>query len=287
MLTADSLARFAGLLADRSRAGICLALLDRRAWTAGELARHVGVTRSTASEHLNALVAAGLLAEERQGRHRYLRLADAETAQLVEDLAAAVGLPERPSSLRTVRAATQLAAARTCYDHLAGALGVAVFDALVHRELLDVRHGLVLTDAGRIWFTDFAGAAALHPASGRPLLRTCLDWTERRSHLGGALAAAVCNELFHRAWITRSTPHRAVTVTPEGSRALRDILGLDTHPLHRQKPPADGRPADQDSGRRRGRPQRVRHPAQSAQHHPAPATVVGRVGEAAAPVSDQ
>jgi DNA-binding transcriptional ArsR family regulator len=232
--TADSLARFAGVLADRSRAAICLALLDGRAWTAGELARHAGVTRSTASEHLTLLVAAGLLAEERQGRHRYLRLADDQTAQLVEDLAAATGVPDRPSSLRTVRASRQLAVARTCYDHLAGALGVALFDALVDRALVGVRDGLVLTPAGRTWFVDLAGPDVLHQAGRRPLLRTCLDWTERRSHLGGVLGAALHAQLLHRAWLTRGAEHRAVTVTTEGGRALAELLGLDVHALGRQ-----------------------------------------------------
>ncbi len=187
MLTADSLARFAAVLADRSRAGICLALLDRRAWTAGELARHVGVARSTASEHLNVLVSAGLLAEERQGRHRYLRLADPQTAQLVEDLAAAVGVPGRPASLRAARAAGQLAAARTCYDHLAGVLGVSLFDALVDAELINTRNGLALTCSGRVWFADLAGAGALRPCGTRPLVRTPV-WTGPN---GAATSAAL------------------------------------------------------------------------------------------------
>jgi len=237
VLTADSLARFAGVLADRSRAAICLALLDGRAWTAGELARHIGVARSTASEHLTLLVAANLLTEERQGRHRYLRLADAQTAQLVEDLAAAVGITGQPSSLRSVREGHRLAAARTCYDHLAGALGVALYDALVDRGFVDVRHGLVLSSAGRAWFTDLAGAAALRSAGDRPLLRTCLDWTERRHHLGGSLAATLCSQLLERTWITTTTAQpRAVTVTPAGARALDDILGLDLQAITREQP---------------------------------------------------
>ncbi|HUG84053.1 MAG TPA: metalloregulator ArsR/SmtB family transcription factor, partial [Euzebya sp.] len=203
-MTAESVARFAGVLADRSRTAMCLALLDRRAWTAGELARHVGVARSTASAHLTVLVQAGLLIEERQGRHRYVRLADAEMAQLVEDLAATVGEPRRPTSLRTVRADWHLAMARTCYDHLAGALGVGLFDALVRAQLISVDDGLVLTDSGRAWFIDLAGDAALQPVGGRPLLRTCLDWTERRSHLGGILGAELCHQLVERSWITRA-----------------------------------------------------------------------------------
>jgi DNA-binding transcriptional ArsR family regulator len=224
-VTAASIARFAGLLADRSRVAMCLALLDGRAWTAGELGNHAGVARSTATEHLNLLVDAGLLAEERQGRHRYVRLANPELAQLVEDLAAAVGQAERPQSLRAVRASERLSAARTCYDHLAGGLGVALFDGLVAAGLIDVSDGLVFTTAGRTWFTDLTGAA-LEPSRSRPLLRTCLDWTERRPHLGGALGAALCTELVERNWIVRSPDNRAVTITAAGSRALSDLLAI-------------------------------------------------------------
>lgn len=230
MPTADSLAQLAAVLADRSRAAMCLALLDGRAWTAGELAQHAGVTRSTASAHLTVLVTAGLLSELRQGRHRYLRLADDQTAQLVEDLAAVVVVPDQPSSLRAVRASQQLTAARTCYDHLAGALGVALFDALVDRALVGVRDGLVVTPAGRSWFVDLAGPDVLHQTR-RPLLRTCLDWTERRNHLGGALGAALCTQMLQRGWLTRTQQHRAVTITPAGSRALADLLDLDAYAL--------------------------------------------------------
>lgn len=227
VLSAESLAEFAGLLADRSRASMCLALLDGRAWTAGELASHAGVGRSTASEHLTILVGAGLLAEQRQGRHRYVRLAGPQVAQLIEDLATAVGEPDRPTSLRTVRAARHLAAGRTCYDHLAGHLGVVLFDGLVDGALIAVHDGLVLTPAGRVWFTEVVGDPALHPGGSRPLLRTCLDWTERRNHLGGALGAALCHEFTERAWITRTPAHRAVTLTPVGTQALADLLKVN------------------------------------------------------------
>lgn len=227
MTSAESMARFASVLAERSRAAICLALLDGRAWTAGELARHVGVAPSTTSDHLTILVGAGLLTEERQGRHRYVRMADPGAAQLVEDLAAAVGEVDRPSSLRTARAAGQLAAARTCYDHLAGALGVALFDALVHAELIDQRRGLALTIAGHAWFSDLVGEAALSAVGRRPLLRTCLDWTERRNHLGGALGAILCSELHSRAWIVRSAANRSVSLTLAGRDGLRELVGLN------------------------------------------------------------
>lgn len=190
---AHPLARLIGLVADETRAACLLALLDGRAWTAGELARHAGVAASTLSEHLGKLVAGGLLTEERQGRHRYVRLADARVAQLVEDLAAQVapgGDAVRPRNLRESTAGSAMARGRTCYDHLAGRLGIAVTDALTARELLRQDTGFALTDAGVAWF-DSAGIR-LDRTSRRPLARACLDWTERRPHLAGVAGAALC-----------------------------------------------------------------------------------------------
>jgi DNA-binding transcriptional ArsR family regulator len=225
ILQPESLARFAAMLADRSRAAMCLALMDGRAWTAGELARYAGVTAPTASEHLTQLVQAGLLAEERQGRHRFLRLAGPEIARLIEDLAAVAGQPAQARSLRTVRAAADMAAARTCYDHLAGTLGVWLFDAMVANELLSTADGLALTAAGRSWFTDLAGPDALRPPRSRPLVRTCLDWTERNSHLAGALGAVLCQQFLGRSWVRTCPGSRAVRVTTEGESAIGELLG--------------------------------------------------------------
>ncbi|MFG2100224.1 ArsR/SmtB family transcription factor [Micromonospora echinaurantiaca] len=219
-----ALARLAGLLADRTRASFCLALLDGRAWTAGELARAAAVAPSTASEHLDRLVAGGLLVEERQGRHRYLRLAGPSVAQLVEDLAGHTPGAARPArSLRAVRADAALAYARTCYDHLAGRLGVLLRDTMLARGLLDERAGLTLTPAGRDWL---GGLDVPVAAPGRrPLLRDCLDWTERRPHLAGTLGAALCGRLFDLGWLTRGAG-RAVRLTPAGAPALAGALGL-------------------------------------------------------------
>jgi DNA-binding transcriptional ArsR family regulator len=227
ILSPESVARFASMLADRSRAAMCLALLDGRAWTAGELARHAGIAAPTASEHLNQLVQAGLLTEERQGRHRYVRLAGPEIARLIEDLAVAAGQPAPARSLRTVRASEDLAAARTCYDHLAGALGVWLFDAMVADGLLSTADGLALTTAGRSWFTDLAGPDALRPARSRPLARTCLDWTERRSHLAGTLGAVLYQQLLSRSWLRPCRGSRAVRITPEGELAIGELLGAE------------------------------------------------------------
>lgn len=222
-----SVARLAGLLADRTRASFCLALLDGRAWTAGGLARAAGVAPSTASEHLDQLVAGGLLAEERQGRRRYLRLAGAPAARLIEDLAAHAEPTAAPvRSLRAANASRALALARTCYDHLAGRLGVAVADAMASRGLLDRSAGLALTEPGLRWLGELGVDVPSLRGARRPLVRDCLDWTERRPHLAGAAGAAVCQRFFDTGWIVRAGATRAVRLTASGQNGLRDTLGL-------------------------------------------------------------
>ncbi|MFF9349753.1 ArsR/SmtB family transcription factor [Streptomyces sp. NPDC014734] len=225
---APRLAALAALLADDTRAAFCLALLDGRAWTAGELARHASVAPSTASEHLGKLVAGGLLAEERQGRHRYLRLADERAAHLVEDLAARVVPASRagaPRSLGAAGADSALARGRTCYDHLAGRIGIAITDAMSARGLLERDTGFALTPDGVGWFTDLG--IVLEPRSRRPLVRGCLDWTERRPHLAGLAGAALCRHALDARWCVRIGTGRAVRATAAGERALREHLGIE------------------------------------------------------------
>ncbi|SDP48970.1 transcriptional regulator, ArsR family [Streptomyces sp. cf386] len=228
---APQLARLAALIADETRAACLLALLDGRAWTAGELARHAGVAASTLSEHLGKLVAGGLLTEERQGRHRYVRLADARVAQLVEDLAAQVSpsVTVRPRNLRESSAGSAMARGRTCYDHLAGRLGIAVTDALTARGLLRQDTGFALTDAGVGWFG--AVGIRLDRTGRRPLARGCLDWTERRPHLAGVAGAALCRHVLEVGWCVRIGSERAVKVTDTGERALFELLAIETRAL--------------------------------------------------------
>ncbi|MEV0786187.1 winged helix-turn-helix domain-containing protein [Streptomyces sp. NPDC050423] len=224
---APRLAALAGLLADETRATFCLALLDGRAWTAGELARHASVAPSTASEHLGRLVAGGLLAEERQGRHRYLRLAGEQVAHLVEELAGreAPGTAAPPRTLGAAGADSAMARGRTCYDHLAGRIGLAITDAMTVRGLLRQDTGFALTDAGLDWFG--ALGIALETGSRRPLVRSCLDWTERRPHLAGAAGAALCRHVLEAGWCVRIGSGRAVRATPDGERALAARLGIE------------------------------------------------------------
>ncbi|WP_436527024.1 ArsR/SmtB family transcription factor [Actinoplanes sp. HUAS TT8] len=228
MNDASDLAAFASLLADRTRAAMCLALIDGRAWTAGELAAHAGVARSTATEHLDRLIAGGLLTESRQGRHRYVRLADPGVGELLEDITARLNpaLPP-PRGLRAATADAALRRGRTCYDHLAGRLGVAVTDALTRDGMLDQRGGCAVTGDGVAWLTDRLGVEPERLRVGRrPLARACLDWTERRPHLGGVAGARVCETFLGRGWVNRIGSGRAVRVSEPGKAALRELLGL-------------------------------------------------------------
>ncbi|MGW5559824.1 ArsR/SmtB family transcription factor [Micromonospora sp. NPDC003944] len=232
------MAELAALLADGTRAGMCVALLDGRAWTAGELARRAGVAPSTASDHLTRLVQGGLLVEERQGRHRYLRLAGPSVAQLIEDLAGyAPPTPTPTGSLRAATVTASLAYARTCYDHLAGRLGVLMYDALLRERRLDRSGGLTLTPDGWAWVTGLGVPVAVLRAARRPVVRDCLDWTERRPHLAGALGAALCRHFTDLGWISQGTG-RAVRLTAHGRPGLAAALAIPEHTLDPPAAPA-------------------------------------------------
>jgi DNA-binding transcriptional ArsR family regulator len=261
-MSASQLAGLARLLADESRAAFCLALLDGRAWTASELAGYAGIAPATATEHLHKLVAAGLLEEQRQGRHRYVRLAGPRVAQLIEELSSHLEPPAPAKTLRAATVSAALARGRTCYDHLAGRLGVAIADALARDGLLNRDTGFALTDSGVRWLDETLGAgpesagpestgpesngpastatASTGPAgtatgstatgstaTRRPLARGCLDWTERREHVAGIAGARICRTFLDRGWTARIGTGRAIRVTPAGAEALTGLFGPD------------------------------------------------------------
>ncbi|HEV2780552.1 MAG TPA: helix-turn-helix domain-containing protein [Actinophytocola sp.] len=217
------IAEVAAVLAEPARASMCLALIDGRAWTVGELARAAGVAPSTGSEHVSKLVKAGFVETLRQGRHRYVRIADPKVAQLIESLAEHAEQRPRRTGLRASLLARRLAAARTCYDHLAGRLGVLLRDGMIDRGLIDVSAGLSITPVGQRVLADL-GVTAGRPTN-RPLLRDCLDWTERREHLGGAVAAALLNRALDGAWLERGTG-RSVRLRPAAREPLA-ALGVN------------------------------------------------------------
>jgi len=197
-----------------------LALTEKDALPATELAHRAGVSNPTASIQLAKLVDAKLLTVERHGRHRYFRLADPSVARALEALA--VIAPARPPrSLRDAARMEGLKEARTCYDHLAGELGVALLDGLCRKRILDRRDSrLDVTAAGRKRLEELGVEI---PSSRRPLTRLCLDWSERRYHLAGALGAALAERLFELGWIERRKATRAVAVTARGREGLASL----------------------------------------------------------------
>ncbi|MBO2465525.1 ArsR/SmtB family transcription factor [Actinomadura violacea] len=224
-VTSD-IAPVAALLADRARAAMLTALLDGRPLAAGELARTAGVSAQTASAHLARLLEAGFVTVVKQGRHRYYRLQNAEVAQVIEALSR-IGPQVEVRSLRQSRDARRLHTARTCYDHLAGEAGVALFAALVDGGLIerDGEEAFEVTEKGE----DRLGVLGLDvPALRRSRRRfawECLDWTERRPHLNGALGAALTARMIELGWFERGTTRRALKVTEGGLKGLADSFG--------------------------------------------------------------
>lgn len=247
------IADVAVLLGDRSRATMCEALMDGRAWTVSELAARAGVGKACASEHVGRLLLGGLVTTETQGRCRYVRLAGPEVAAVLEGLSALAGPAERGGSLDEVRRRDRFAAARTCYDHLAGRLGVAVHDALVRRRLLSSYGGLTVTTAGRAWFAELGVAVEGLEQRARPLLRECTDLTERSAHLAGALGAALCERLLTDGWVRRTDRSRALVVTAVGERGLEAHLGLGPSDLGRLSAPTGRGTPRGSSSTHRGR----------------------------------
>jgi DNA-binding transcriptional ArsR family regulator len=215
------IAAAARLMADSSRAAVLVELVDGRALPPSELAEVAGVSRSTMSEHLALLERAGFLAVERGGRNRYFRLSGPAVAEAVEALGSLA--PRREvRSLRQANRAGALAAARTCYGHLAGRLGVGITESMRERGLLEREAEVfLLTDAGADWLAELG--LERPPRAGK----TCNDWSERRPHLAGKLGVALAHRLFELGWVERTQVRRAVRVTDQGARELRNQLGLD------------------------------------------------------------
>lgn len=223
MSTVAALAETAALIGEPARAAMLAALLDGRALSAGELAEAAGIMPQTASAHLAKLTAAGLLAQARQGRHRYHRLAGPQVARLLEGLLEVSAA--RPRRVATGPRDAAMRQARTCYDHLAGRLGVALADALVARGAIELdADGAAATPAGERFLADFGIAPPSR--GGRIFCRPCLDWSERRPHLAGVLGAALCTRCFELGWIRRRSGSRAVEITPAGQRGLAVRFGI-------------------------------------------------------------
>ncbi len=216
MLDAPDIAPVAVLLGDPTRGRMLALLMDGRAQTATELALEGGVTASTASSHLARLTDAGLLTVVQQGRHRYFRIASPEVAATIEALMS-IAARRGFHATRTGPSDDGLREARVCYDHLAGRAGVRLMDRLRARGIVDDRDGAVaLTPEGEVWCDQLGVDLAAMRSRRRPLCRPCLDWSERRMHLGGALGAALLDRMFALHCARRVPESRAVVLSSRG-----------------------------------------------------------------------
>jgi DNA-binding transcriptional ArsR family regulator len=224
MKTGPDIALIGSLVGDPARANMLTALMDGRALTAGELAREAGIAPQTASSHLAKLEIGGLLSPEKQGRHRYFRLRNAEVADALEalmGLAASAG----HHRVRTGPKDSAMREARVCYDHLAGERGVQMFDHLTRHGMIAFDNSeLSLTAKGRRFSEDFGIDLAAASATRRPLCKACLDWSVRRNHLAGALGAALLDRIFDLKWARREKDSRAVRFSPRGNEQFNSLL---------------------------------------------------------------
>lgn len=223
-----NVAAVASLIADPTRAAMLAALLDGRARPAGELAYASGVTAQTASAHLSKLLAGGFIVVEKEGRHRYYRLAGAHIAEALERLAAIhceEPIRRKPLSPQ----ARELRFARCCYNHLAGQLGVAVTQAMQRQGFIvaATEKQFEVTDAGIAWFGGIGLDVRVLKPTRRGLARQCLDWTERMHHLAGPLGVEFFDALCENGWLQRSRNSRAVRITPKGRSELKRHFGID------------------------------------------------------------
>jgi DNA-binding transcriptional ArsR family regulator len=235
MPTTNALAEIAALIGDPARAGMLLALMDGRARPASELALEARIMPQTASGHLAKLVAAGLLEVRPEGRNRFYRLAGPAVADVIEAIGAIASLSTRSAPPAPASAAWRrdpdLRFCRTCYDHLAGQVGMAVTDALTRDSVIEPAPGKDwrVTPEGEAFCRrigiDVDGARAAAAGGRRHFARQCLDWSERRPHIAGAFGAAIAELFFRKGWAVRGRRGRTVTLTPEGRRALARVFG--------------------------------------------------------------
>jgi DNA-binding transcriptional ArsR family regulator len=230
-MNSPPIAAVGALVGEPARALMLATLMDGRAYTASELADVAGVTRQTASAHLGRLMEGGLLALARQGRHRYYRIDTPAVAAMLEAL---MVFGSARAGVRPTSAASPEREARTCYDHLAGRLGVALLDRLRALGFLcDTAGNAALTSSGRVCIEGLGIDTRALPRGRRALVRPCLDWSERRDHLGGSLGAALLDHFLEDRWLLRCPGSRALTVTPKGKRRLRETFGLEMQGLPR------------------------------------------------------
>lgn len=226
------LVQVAGVIGEPARAAMLSALLGGQELSAGELARRAGVAPATATAHLARLVDGGLVTRRQVGRHRYFALASGDVAAALEALARLAPLSADGRGVESSRLEPNAALryARTCYDHLAGSLGVRITHALLERSLLRGRATFHVTANGEAWLRTLGIDVDALRQSRRAFARPCLDWTERRNHLAGSVGAAIATAMLDRRWVVRMEGTRAVRLTLRGREGLYRSLGLDMSP---------------------------------------------------------
>lgn len=221
------MSRVGSLIGSPARALMLTELFDGRALTATELAGVASVSPATASEHLSLLLSGGLVTREKSGRHNYYRLASPEIANALEQLAVQAANIE-PVAKTTRKTRTPIQNARMCYDHIAGRLGVSIADALVKKgALIELDTDYELTEKGEALFVSLGVNPNDLRRSKRVFARQCLDWSERRHHVSGAVGAALADLAFDRGWIARAKERRVLIVTPLGQREMKAHFGVN------------------------------------------------------------
>ncbi len=224
MKEGPDIALLGAMIGDPARANMLIALMSGKALTATELASEAGITVQTASSHLSKLEAAGLLQQRKQGRHRYFTLADEDVAEVLESL---MGLAARRGLMRTRTGPKDpaLRHARVCYNHLAGDLGVQLFDSLQQRDLLvGSETDFALTEAGRAFLDEMGIDVDALERERRPVCKSCLDWSERRTHMAGALGTAMLTRFMDLGWAERVPKSRVISFTAKGQKAFAEYF---------------------------------------------------------------
>ncbi len=221
-----NIAYIGSLIGDTARSKMLTALMSGKALTATELSLEAEITPQTASSHLTKLLEGELLIVRKQGRHKYFQLKNAQVAELIEqmlNISASISNAKISTGPRNER----LRQARICYDHLAGELGVKLFDALVNKgRLTENATELILTESGQYFFSEIGVDFSLFKIHRRPICKACLDWSERRSHLAGSLGKWVLNDAMDRKWAHQDLDSRVIQFTPEGLSVFTKLYGI-------------------------------------------------------------
>ncbi len=224
----NEFSHIASLVGDKSRALMLWNLLDGRAYTATELAVCANISTQAASNHLAKLKTANILVVEKQGRHRYFRFANENVAQAIETMASLIVTPNDKLKKEVLAITSGVKYARTCYDHTAGKLGVAIITALINTDILTINAKTYqVSTKGKEWFASNGIKVEELQKQKRSFAHQCLDWSERKHHLAGALGAALLSEMLKKDWLRKVKNSRELIITTKGKTAFKTQLNID------------------------------------------------------------